>query len=344
MVQEGRGARPRELRARREGALYAALSILTVLVVLASLSLGEGTLADVRLRSTLLILRASRLCAALLVGAALAVAGVVVQGLFRNPLADPSVIGTTAGASLGGSTAMLLTELVLAHGKIYDVSPDVALPLGCLAGAMVSLALVLLLSRRSADILSLILSGFLLSSVFVSLGSLITSMSQERWELGRALVAFSFGGLAGTGPRNVGVAAPLVVIGCAAAWFWAKPLDLLLSGDDEAASLGVDVARVRRYCVLWVAVLTAGAVSLGGNVGFVGLLVPHALRPLLGVEHRRLVPMAALGGALFVASCDLVVRVLPARGSVPLGVVTGLIGAPAFLAVLARSQREKRGD
>jgi iron complex transport system permease protein len=312
-----------------------------VLLTALSLWLGSGSLADPGLRATLLSLRASRLACAVLVGASLAVAGVVVQGLFQNPLADPSVLGTSSGAALGGKIALVTAELVLGWRGVHEVPPDVVLPIGCMVGALVSLALVLAFARRSSDVLSLILTGFLLSSLFLALGSLVTSMAQERWELGRAVVAFSLGDLTGAGPQHVALAAPLAFVGILASWFWAKPLDLLLSGDEEAASLGVNVQQVRFCCVLWVATLTAGAVAIGGNIGFVGLLVPHALRPILGVEHRRLVPIAALGGGVFVGACDLVVRLLPARGIVPLGVVTGLIGAPAFLALLVRGQ--KRG-
>jgi iron complex transport system permease protein len=315
--------------------LFAALAMLIVL----SLVCGPGSLADPALRATLLTLRASRLGSALLVGAALAVAGVVAQGLFQNPLADASVLGTSSGAVLGGEVALVATELLVGRHGAYGIPPDVVLPFGCMAGALLSLGLVLAFARRSSDILSLVLTGFLLSSLFLSLGSLVTSLAQDRWELGRAVVAFTLGDLTGDGPEHVALAAPLVFAGIAASWFWGRPLDLLLCGDEEAASLGVNVSQVRRCCVLWVAALTAGAVTLGGSIAFVGLLVPHALRPLLGVNHRRLVPIAALGGGVFVAACDLVVRMLPARGVVPLGVVTGLVGAPVFLVLLVRGQQ-----
>ena len=317
-------------------ALYAAIAVGLVIVSLASLGVGAGNLADAGLRSTLLVLRASRLASGLLVGAALGVAGVLVQGLFRNPLAAASVIGTSAGAAFGGKALLVAVELLFAGHAIRWIPNDAVLTVGCLGGALLSLLLVLAFVRRSSDVLSLVLTGFLLSSLFLSLGSLVTSLAQERWELGRAVVAFALGDLSGAGPEHVRLALPLVTGGIAAGWFWARPLDVLLCGDEEAASLGVDVKQVRQCCILWVAVLTAGAVAIGGNVGFVGLLVPHALRPLLGVDHRRLVPAAALGGALFVAACDLAVRLAPGRSEIPLGVVTGLVGAPVFLALLNR--------
>jgi iron complex transport system permease protein len=316
-----RPANEQGARRRRAALVYGALLLGLALIVGASLLLGQGQLSDAGLRGTLLTLRASRLGAAFLVGAALGVAGLVTQGLFRNPLADASVLGTSAGATRG-------------------VPPDVVAPIGCLLGALVALSVLLALLRRTGDVLSVVLTGFLLSSLFMSLGSLVTSLAQDRWELGRAIVAFALGSLTGTGALDVAIAAPLVLVGIGAAWFWARPLDLLLSGDEEAASLGVDVGQVRRYCVLWTAVLTAAAVSLGGNVAFVGLLVPHALRPLLGVDHRRLVPATALAGAVFVGACDVLARSIPGRSEVPLGVVTGLLGAPTFLMLLARNQRQ----
>lgn len=319
---------------------YAALIAVLVLVLTASMLAGAGSLSDDRLRTTLLILRASRAAAAGIVGAALAVAGLVVQGLFRNPLADVSLIGTSAGAMLGGNASLLAAQYVLVQRGIRGVAPDLVLPFGCLVGALVSLALLVAFVRRSVDVLSLILAGFLFSSLFLSLGSLVTSMAEERWELGRAIVSLTLGAVASSGPLQLALAAPLVASGICASWFWAKPLDVLLSGDDEAASLGVDVPQVRRYCILWVSVLTAGAVALGGNVAFVGLLIPHCLRPVVGVNHRRLVPLAAIAGGAFVAACDLLARTLPARGEIPLGVITGLVGAPAFLALLSRTQRE----
>ena len=126
----------------------------------------------------------------------------------------------------------------------------------------------------------------------------------------------------------------------AAAWAWGRELDLFLSGEDEAASLGVDVPRVRRWVVVWAATLTAAAVALGGNVTFVGLVVPHALRPLFGVTHRRLVPAAAFAGGVFVVACDVLARLAPGPAELPLGVVTGLVGAPVFLSLLIRAGRE----
>ena len=319
--------------------MYAGLIALLLATICAALLVGQGDLGDAALRSTLLELRAYRTAAALLTGASLAVSGVVVQGLFRNPLADPSLLGTTAGASFGGQAALMLYQLLLAQRIATSTPAQVFLPIGCLLGALLALFSLLLIARRHGDLVLLLLTGFILSSLFLGLGNFIMSLGQEKWELGRAMVAFVLGGLSGTSSAQVAMAWPLALGGIAAAWFWSRPLDLLLSGEEEAASLGVDVRSARRWNVIWSATLTGAAVSLGGNVGFVGLVVPHGLRTLLGADHRRLVPAAAIGGAAFVAACDVLARAIPARTELPLGVVTGLIGAPLFLVLLLRTWR-----
>ena len=307
------------------------------LLIAASLAFGPGDLADLRLRDTLIDLRAARVVASALAGAALAVAGVAAQGLFRNPLVSPSILGTTSGAMLGGQLALLL--FVALPGRATAVAPALVLPLGCLVGAWASLLLLLLFLRRGADNLTLLLTGFILSGLFLSLGGFATSLAQESWQLGRAVVSFVLGGVSGVGWGQILLVVPLVLVGIAATWSWSPTLDVLLSGEAEAQSLGVDVTAARRWLTVWIAVLTAAAVSLGGNVAFVGLIVPHVLRRYVGALHGALVPAAALGGAIFVLASDLVVRLLPTRGEIPLGVITGVVGAPLFLVLLARQRR-----
>lgn len=322
------------------GRVYAVLAGLTVLVLGASMLAGAGSLRDASLAAIFLELRATRLLAALVAGAALATAGVIVQGLFRNPLADPSILGTTAGASLGGRVTLLMFQALSAGALGSGFASELLLPLGCVAGGVGALSLLLVFQRAGDDVVVLLLTGFVLASLFLSLGSFVTSLALERWELARAMLDFALGDLSAVSMRRVLLALPLVLAGIGAAMLWAAPLDLMLSGEEEAASLGVDVRELRRACVLWAAVLSAAAVAIGGNVGFVGLVAPHALRPFVGVSHRRLIPAAALLGAVFVAACDVVARVLPTRSEVPLGVVTGLLGAPLFLLLLLRSRRE----
>ena len=319
--------------------LYALLfSLLLVAAVLAVL-VGSGDLSDPVLRDTFLKLRGFRLAAAFLAGAALAVGGVVVQGLFRNPLASPSVLGTTAGASFGGQVA-LLAYGVTGTGAAFVV-PEMIVPVGCFIGALAALAVLLLFLRVTHDLLALLLTGFVLSALFLSLSAFVTSIAQETWELGRAVVSFSLGSVSGTGPRQLAFALPLIGAALLASWFWGRSLDLLLSGEEEAQSMGANVGAVRWWSAIWVSVLVAGAVSVGGNVGFVGLVVPHMLRPFAGTKHQRLIPAAALAGGIFLVACDVVARLVPSRSEMPLGVVTGLIGAPLFLLLLIRLRRER---
>lgn len=327
------------MRKVRPATLFVLLGLLSVLLFALSLLVGSHTLSDASLARTLLTLRGSRAFVAYLAGAALAVAGVLVQGLFRNPLASPDLLGTSAGASFFGKLTMLGFEALLVAGSVRSIEPELFLPLGCLLGALLSLLLLLAIARVARETLVLLLAGFLLSSLFLSLGSFVTSLAQESWEVGRAVILFALGSVTGASTRQAAMIAPITLAGTLAAFFWARPLDMLLSGDDEAQTLGLDVASTRRWCIVWAALLTAGAVSVGGNVGFVGLVVPHGLRGLIGVTHRALVPACALSGGAFLLACDLLARAIPARSEIPLGVVTGLVGAPLFLTLMLRARR-----
>lgn len=325
----------------RRALVYISLTLLTVLAFGLSLRVGAGDLGDAALRDVFLSLRGARALACMLAGSALGVAGVLVQGLFRNPLASPDILGTSAGANLGGRLAILAFQplLVASNGAL---SPDVLLPLGCLVGAVVSLAFLLLFVQQESDSMVLLLVGFILGSLFLSVASFVTSIAQESWEVGRAVVAFALGSVTGTSLRVIALCTPLVLVGTLAAFAWGRTLDVLLSGEEEAKTLGVDVRATRSWVVIWVSVLTSAAVTLAGSIAFVGLIVPHVLRPIVGSTHRSLVPAAALLGGSFAVLCDVGARVIPTRSEVPLGVVTGLLGAPVFLWLLVRQRRLER--
>ncbi len=318
--------------------IFVALSVLSVAACGAGLLIGHADLGDATIRGSLLELRLARVLVAFLAGAALSVGGVFVQGLFRNPLASPSILGTTAGASLGGQISLMLSNALATSALSSFVVPEMMLPIGCIAGALAAMVILIAIAGQRRDLVMLLLTGFILSSLFLSLGSFVLSLSQDAWELGRAVVAFSLGGVGGSGFQHVALAAPLVIVGIGAAWTWSGPLDLLLSGEKEARSLGVNVDQVKRWAIVWTAILTAGAVAVGGNVGFVGLVVPHVMRPIVGVEHRYLIPASALAGGCFLVICDVISR-LPSQ-EIPLGVITGLIGAPVFLSLLVRARRQ----
>jgi iron complex transport system permease protein len=320
--------------------IWLGLGVLVVVAVALGLLVGHGSLADPALKRTFLELRAYRVATGFFIGASLAVGGVLVQGIFRNPLASPDVLGATGGASLGGKAALITYDVLLGGSAgSLGVAPEMVLPIGCMVGALFALALLLLITRWKRDRIVLLLAGFLISSLCLSVSAFLTTIAQESWELGRAVVRFTLGDVSGSGPRQLRLIVPIALFGGVAAWLWGRSLDVMLSGEEEAESLGVDTAEARRYAVAWTALLSAGAVAVGGNVGFVGLVVPHVLRSLLGVGHRRLVPAAAVGGGVFVVLCDVVARLSPGQGELPLGVVTGLVGAPVFLVLLVREAR-----
>lgn len=321
---------------------WTAVALSIVLGGWMSMQSGHADTSDPGLAAIVFELRAWRLATAMLAGAALAIAGVLVQGLFRNPLASPSILGTTAGASLGGVLALMAWNFWLVDRLPGWLPAEMVLPAGCMLGALAALLVLLAVTGGDASIVAVLLTGFILTSFFLSLIGLLSSIAQENWEIGRAIVAFTLGSVDAKGQRHVALALPMVAMGFAAAMMWSNHLDLMLSGEDEATTLGVDVALVRRWAIVWTAVLTAAAVALCGGISFVGLIVPHALRTYVGSEHRRLMPICAVGGAAFVVWADIGVRWLPTQGQVPLGVVTGLVGAPVFLLLLMRAHREGR--
>jgi iron complex transport system permease protein len=317
-----------------------ALALIVLLALAAALSLVVGPLEWARVDHHVLGLRLTRLGAGMLAGAALAVAGAAMQGLFRNPLAEPSVTGVTAGAALGVQLALMLAA---AAPVALAVPLELWRPLAAFAGAAGALGLLLALGRRRGDLVSLLLIGMVLAILFSSLAAYLVATSGDRYQLGRALIAFSLGAIDAASPASIALAAPLVIIGVAAAWGWGRALDVALSGEREAESLGVDSRRLRRWLLAWAALLAASAVSLGGGVAFVGLVVPNALRALQGPGHRALVVSSAIGGAAFLTLADVAARAChPGPGEIPLGAITGLVGAPFFLWFFRRERQAGR--
>lgn len=313
---------------------FAWLALLLLGSAFVSLYVGRGEATDAELAARFLSLRAHRSAVAFLAGAALSVSGVITQGLFRNPLASPSILGTTAGAQLGGELMLVLLYVGLGSHVPAGLSAEMFTPLGCVLGSVLSLGVLLALTPLRASTVSLLLTGFLFSALFSSLSSLLKSLVQETWQLTRVLNTLSLGSVSGAGPRQLALAAVLVLGAVGPAWLWWRELDVLMSGEEEATSLGVDVPRLRAWCVIWTAVLTSGAVAVGASVPFVGLIVPHGLRRVFGEGHRLLLPAAFLGGGLFLLWCDMLCRVLPLPNELPLSVLTALIGVPVFLRLL----------
>lgn len=275
------------------------------------------------------LIRMPRVLLAALVGAGLAVVGTIMQAMVRNPLADPYLLGVSSGASVGAVA-------VLAFGALASAGMY-ALTAGAFAGALAATVAVYLLARSQGRIHAtrLILGGVAIGYVLAGVTSLITLSSGQR-DLASALLTWTLGSLAGTQWEELGIPAAVLAAGLLWLGLQTRPLNALLAGDEAAATLGVDTARLRRALFLVVSLLTGTMVAVSGAIGFVGLIVPHAARMLVGTDHRRVLPVAALAGALLLVLVDLVARTAFAPMELPVGVITSLIGGPFFVWMLVR--------
>ncbi len=272
--------------------------------------------------------RLPRILTAMLVGAGLAGAGAVMQGIFRNPLADPGILGVSAGGSFG---AVLAFTTGLAMGGLWIV------PIFAFMGGMVASLVVYLLSldRGRTNVMSLLLAGIALNAFLSALISLLVLMTDDYSET-LTILQWLIGGLAGRGWRHVTVIFIPILFGLAAIYAYSRDLNLLLLGEETAQGLGTNVARTRLILLAVSALLTSVAVSMVGPIGFVGLVVPHMLRLIIGPDYRVLLPASALGGAIFLMLADTVARMFMFNQEMPVGVVTGILGAPFFLYLLWR--------
>ena len=279
-------------------------------------------------------IRLSRVVLSALVGASLATAGVVFQGLLLNPLADPFTIGVSTGAAFGVALLVMLGV----GGSFLGLSP---LPLAALVGALGAMAAVVVLSRDAGRIRkeSLILAGIVVSTFLSALISLIKSLDEESLS---AIVFWIMGSFSGRGWIHVGFLLPYAAAGFLLAIYHGRELDILALGEEQSHFLGVAVSRVRLKLLLGASLLTAGAVAVSGVIGFVGLVVPHLCRLLAGPSHSRLLVLSAFTGALTLIWADVLARVILASGQeLPVGVVTALLGGPFFFYLL--KTRQARG-
>jgi iron complex transport system permease protein len=276
-------------------------------------------------------LRLPRVVLGGLVGAMLAMAGAAYQGVFRNPLADPYLLGAAAGAGLGAT-------LAIAYGPDTSSWPVDLLPIAAFAGAVVGVIGAYALGRsggaRTAT--TLILSGV---AVAAFLTAVQTYVQQRESETLREVYGWILGRLTTAGWHEVLLVVPYALVSAAVILLHRRLLDVLAVGDDEASSLGLRAARVRLVVVAAATLATAAAVAVSGLIGFVGIIVPHTVRLLAGSSHRLLVPLSLVGGAAFLILADLVARTVSAPGELPIGVVTAFFGAPFFALVLRTSRR-----
>lgn len=281
-------------------------------------------------------LRLPRVVVAGLVGAGLATVGVVLQGLFRNPLADPGVTGVSAAGSFGA-------VLAIASG-LQGRSPWSLPGLAFLfAAGAAFLVYALATTRGRVDLSDLLLAGIAIGA-FMAAGISATLTFTRETERLREILFWLLGGFVNRSWLHVQLALPPIVLGIAAACCFRRDLNLLLAGEDEASSLGVAVPRLRVILLLVATAITAACVAVSGSIGFVGLVVPHALRALVGPDHRTLLPLGALGGAALLIGTDTLARLVLQPQELPVGVITAFLGAPFFLSLLvARRHRRQVG-
>jgi iron complex transport system permease protein len=309
------------------------LAALTLALALASLTIGPTgiglgggeqawlILSEIRLPRTLL---------GLLVGAALGLSGAALQGYLRNPLAEPGIIGISGGAALGA---------VLAIHTGLAASLKIGLPLGGLLGAAGAMAVVLWLAGERGGPITLILAGVAVASLTTALIALVLTLSQNPFAAVE-IVYWLMGSLSDRSMTHVWLAAPPILIGLALLAHLGRDLDALTLGEEVAANLGTSLPRLRLLVVTGTALAVGASTAVSGTIGFVGLIVPHILRPLVGHVPSRLLPASALGGAALVLAADLALRMASPGGGIRLGVVTALIGTPFFVWLVVATRRE----
>jgi iron complex transport system permease protein len=304
--------------------------------MLAAFGLGEGDPGNVMV---LREIRLPRLLSAIAVGATLALAGSALQALFRNPLAEPGLLGVSTGAAMGAAVWFVLGAALLAPlAAILWLKPFL-LPGLAFLGALISILLVLSLGRRggSGATVLMLLVGIGVNAIGAAIIGLATFMGTDT-EM-RALSIWLLGSFAQVEWHVLGPALLLMGIAAIGLLSTARLLDLLALGEAEARHLGVDTDKLRRRLGVLTAIAVGASVSISGIIGFVGLVVPHMIRLAVGPAHRALMPLAALGGALALSAADLVGRLIALPAELPVGIVTALVGAPLFIAMLLRNVR-----
>lgn len=276
-------------------------------------------------------LRLPRVCLGLMVGGMLGLAGCAYQGVFRNPLADPYLLGSAAGAGFGATCAIALG----AHGAVGPVD---SLPLAAFVGSLAAVAATYVLGRSAGDGPGvLVLAGVTVGAFFTAMQTWVQQHSVENLQ---EIYSFILGGIATASWHDVGLVFPYFLVATVVVLMHARVLDVLALGDVEAASLGVDVLRTRLIVVVAATIGTAAVVSVSGLIGFVGIIVPHCVRLVLKTGSMRvLLPMSLVLGGAFLVVCDLAARTLESPAELPIGVITAFLGAPFFAVVLRSARR-----
>ncbi|HVO14091.1 MAG TPA: iron ABC transporter permease [Alphaproteobacteria bacterium] len=322
-------------------ALYGALALLLALCFAASLAAGPAEIPTAQVFGNLFALdrsaaalvvqeiRLPRTLLGALIGATLGLAGAALQGLLRNPLAEPGLIGVSGGAAFGA--------VVMFYSGVAAAFP-LALPLGGMAGALLAATALYALAGRDSGILTLILAGIAINSLASALTALALNLAPSQFAA-LEIAFWLLGSVADRTWQHIVLALPFMAAGWLLLLSTGRALDALTLGEETAASLGFDLRSVQLRLILGITLAVGAAVAVSGGIAFVGLVVPHLLRPLVGHQPSRLLPASAFGGASLLLASDIVVRLFPAGPELKLGVVTALIGAPFFLFLVLRTRR-----
>ncbi|MFK5969811.1 MAG: iron chelate uptake ABC transporter family permease subunit [Candidatus Marithrix sp.] len=275
------------------------------------------------------LIRVPRVLVAALVGAALAIAGTQMQGLFQNPLASPGIIGTSSGGALGAVIA--LASGLASYSMFY-------IPIFASGGALLALFIVYILATQNGKtpVAVLLLAGIALNALIAAMTSFIITVAWVEHDIAREIVFWLMGGLDNRTWSHVWIALPGILIGSIIAMAYIRELDILLMGQETAYSLGIEVEKVQWIILFGTGLLTGTAVAVSGVVGFVGLIIPHMVRLFVGPKHRYLIPLSAVIGAIFLILVDLLARTISSPTEIRLGILTAVFGAPFFLYLLRK--------
>lgn len=329
--------------------VIAALAVALVFVALFSLTTGasdasvadlirawlsEDAVISVRDRVIIYEIRLPRIALGALIGAALAVSGAVMQGLFRNPLADPGLVGVSAGAGLGAISIIVLGGTAL--GPLVALFGIYALPLAAFSGGLATTLLLYKVATRrgQTSVATMLLAGIALGAMAGAFSGVLVYMANDN-QL-RDLTFWGLGSLAGATWTKIAAAGPIIVLALLASPFLAKGLNALALGESAAHHLGVPIQRLKNIAIVAVAAAVGASVAVSGGIGFIGIVVPHLLRLSIGPDHRYLLPASALLGASLLLLADAVSRTIVAPAELPIGIVTAAVGAPFFLWILLR--------
>ena len=314
------------------------LALIVAVLMLVSVNLGMGEISLIDLFTAgdvpavwliLVEIRLPRTMIAAITGASLGVCGAAMQGLLRNPLASPGLIGSSSGAALG---AVIVLYLGLSqHNWLL-------LPFGGMLGALLALVLVYLLAGRDASIVTIVLAGVAINALAISCVSLILNFAPSPYAV-QEIVLWTLGSVSNLSMNDLWILLPPTLLGWLLFVGTGRSLDLLTLGEDTAQSMGIDLVFLRTRLFVAVALCVGAAVSITGAIGFIGLVVPHLLRPLVGYQPGRLMTASAFGGAAMLLAADIVVRLMPPGPEIKIGVLTAIVGAPFFLFLILKTRR-----